>query len=105
MTLSFSLSCEKNSFVKVPISNHLLYRQMVNFILNFWSIHSHKISKLVIYTHVAGAVGGHLKFKILIRKFSALGKKFIKLSQNIPKITSYLTISNSLSITIKKLEL
>ena len=106
-------------------------RQMVNFILDFWSISSQEISKWFIYTYAAGAIGGHLNFKILLRKFIALEKNFLKITQSIPlelqkippedgrkgmhlfpchklhgglKITLYLTISKILTITTKQLE-
>ena len=131
VTTPFNSICEGNSFVKVATSNHILNRQMVNFILDFWSISSQEISKWFIYTYAAGAIGGHLNFKILLRKFIALVKNFFKITQSIPlelqkippedgrkgmhlfpchklheglKITLYLTISKILTITTKQLE-
>ena len=84
MMSPFKFTCEGNSLVKPSTSNHITNRRMVNFILNFWPINSQEISKWFIYTYAAGSIRGHLNFKILLRKFSAIGESFIKIPQSIP---------------------
>ena len=61
MTSPFKLTCQGNSLVKVPVSYHMTNKQIAIFVLNLWSINSQEISKWVIYTLAAGAIGGHFK--------------------------------------------
>ena len=64
MTSPFKLTCQGNSLVKVPVSYHITNKQIANFVLNVWSINSQEISKWVIYTLAAGAIGGYFKDKL-----------------------------------------